>query len=159
YGDTRLVSVKPDEIVTEDGAGQHHIPRAEPGETRVAWVKNMPNNALPMAGGVGQPGINPNGMSPEVRQRMIERGIDPNNRFQQRMNGRGGRGGGGPGGGGNFRGGGGGPGGGGGGPTDATSMSGDIMPSQATTVKSVGPNGETILKVTDSSGAVKTMRV
>ena len=45
YGDTRLVSVTPDEIVTQDGAGQHHIARAERGETRVAWVKNMPNNA------------------------------------------------------------------------------------------------------------------
>lgn len=161
YGETRLVSVEPDEIVTEDSGGRHHVSKAERGERRVAWLTNMPASAPPGIGGVGQPGQG-GGMSPEVRQRMIDRGINPDRagRWQQRMNERNGRGGG-PGGGG------GGPGGGPGngfnagalvpGPSGMNNASGDVGGVNASTVKVVGPNGETVVKMMDASGATRTV--
>lgn len=97
FGETRLVSVMSDEIIVEDSAGRHRIPRAPRGQTRVAWVTTMPSNA-PIAG-AGNANGGPGNVSPEVRVRLIERGIDPD-RFPQQMRARrnrGGNGGNGPG--------------------------------------------------------------
>jgi hypothetical protein len=88
YGESKLVSVASDEIVVEDSAGLHHIARSERSETapRVAWVKTMPTNQAPQALAAATPG-QANGISPEVAQRLRDRGIDPAqaDRFRQQQ--------------------------------------------------------------------------
>ncbi len=81
-GDDELVDVTSKEITLRKGGVERKVPRAEKTSSSVAWVK-MPTNAPPTpAAPAGiQPGVAPGGpggpLSPEMIQRMRERGIDP----------------------------------------------------------------------------------
>jgi hypothetical protein len=99
YGDTKLLSVSPEAIEIEGPGGKQRIDKSErrPGMS-VAWLKNLPpntpaagmaNNAPNMGANMaGNRGANMAGqLSPEMRQRLTERGINPEEteRWRQAM--------------------------------------------------------------------------
>lgn len=110
-GETKLVSISDDRITVQNGNVKREIRKSNGDGPRVAWIRNMPSNAPPTGAGsvavAGVPGGGPGQLSPEVRARLAERGINPEQmeRFrqaqqQQRRGGQGNGGGRGPGGGG-----------------------------------------------------------
>jgi hypothetical protein len=87
FGDTKLVSVADDGIDIEVSGVPQTVHRSERTGSTVAWVRNMAANAAPATAGVvpGTVGA-PGQLTPEVRARLAERGIDPNQAQQWRQN-------------------------------------------------------------------------
>lgn len=90
YGDMKLVSVARDEITVQGGGAAQHIHKADrKPNSSVSWVKAMPSNAPVGNTGVAvltpNMGNQPGGMSPEMRQRLAERGINPDEMQRQRQ--------------------------------------------------------------------------
>jgi hypothetical protein len=78
----RVVSVLEDAIVVEDSTGQHRIPRKERVGGAVAWL-TMPDVQVPEIREVpGRGGAMD--LTAEQRQRLIERGIDPEEAMRMR---------------------------------------------------------------------------
>jgi hypothetical protein len=125
-GDTKLVSISDDRITVQNGSVKREIRKSNGDGPRVAWIRNMPTNAPPTGAGsvavAGAPGGGAGQLSPEVRARLAERGINPEQmeRFRQaqQQQRRGGQGNG------NGNGGGRGP---GGGVGDALQLRGDVQ--------------------------------
>jgi hypothetical protein len=101
FGSTKLVSVADDKINVEVEGRPQTIQRAERDPSKsVAWVRNMAANAPPPNAGAvpGMPNIAGGQLSPEIRDRLAARGINPDQaaqwqRNRDRRNGNGGNGG------------------------------------------------------------------
>src|SRR5262249_43832541 len=88
FGATKLVSVAEDKITVETAGHPRTIARAERDPSKSsAWVRNMANNAPP-PNQAAVTGIAPGGagaqLTPEIRARLAERGMSPDQIAQWR---------------------------------------------------------------------------
>lgn len=76
-GDTKLVGIEDDKIVLDTKGTRRDVHKSSRSGPTVAWLRGMPaNTPMGSVGAVAMPG-QPGQMSPEVIQRLRERGIDP----------------------------------------------------------------------------------